>query len=79
MSRFGAFQYNKSQKDIKYSLTEDSKGNKLTKEQQEFFKDSKVRDSDGKLMEVYHGRNLMFSKLRLSNGIFLWEGFYFSI
>ena len=33
----------------------DSEGNKLTKEQQEYFKDSKVRDEDGNLQKVYHG------------------------
>ena len=40
--------------DKKYSLT-DSNGKELTKEQQEFFKDSKVRDDNGNLLEVYHG------------------------
>ena len=33
----------------------DSNGNTLTKEQTEFFKDSKVRDKDGNLKVVYHG------------------------
>ena len=33
----------------------DSDGNELSKEQQEFFKDSKVRDEKGKLLVVYHG------------------------
>jgi hypothetical protein len=33
----------------------DSTGNQLSKEQQEFFKDSKVRDADGNLMVMYHG------------------------
>lgn len=32
-----------------------SKGEALTKEQAEFFKDSKVRDADGNLLVVYHG------------------------
>ena len=35
----------------------DSQGNKLTKTQQEFFKDSKVRDENGNLLVVYHGTN----------------------
>lgn len=39
---------------VKYSLT-DNQGRKLSKEQQEYFKDSKVRDEDGRLLEVYHG------------------------
>lgn len=42
--------------DTKYSLT-DNQGRTLTKEQQEFFKDSKVRDENGNLLEVYHGSN----------------------
>lgn len=32
-----------------------STGNELSKEQQEFFKDSKMRDDNGNLLEVYHG------------------------
>ena len=35
--------------------TTDNQGRILSKEQQEFFKDSKVRDEDGNLLEVYHG------------------------
>lgn len=33
----------------------DSEGNELTLEQQEYFKDSKVRDDEGRLMVMYHG------------------------
>ena len=33
----------------------DSEGSTLTTEQQEFFKDSKVRDENGNLLVVYHG------------------------
>lgn len=39
----------------RYSITQDSTGRELTKEQQEFFKDSKVRDAEGRLTPVYHG------------------------
>lgn len=39
--------------DTKYSIS-DSSGKQLTPEQSEFFKDSKVRDSDGNLLKVYH-------------------------
>ena len=39
---------------VKFS-DRDSNGNELSKEQTEFFKDSKVRDADGNLMVVYHG------------------------
>ena len=38
----------------KYSLS-DSDGKQLTKEQQEYFKESKVRDENGNLKVMYHG------------------------
>ncbi len=38
---------------VKFSLR-DSAGNALTAEQQEFFKDSQVRDDDGRLLVMYH-------------------------
>ena len=46
--------------DIRYSraenkITEDSEGKELTKEQQEFFKDSKAVNSKGQLVKLYHG------------------------
>lgn len=41
--------------DIRYSLTEDTNGNKLSKEQQEYFGLSKVVDESGKLKVMYHG------------------------
>lgn len=37
---------------VKYSISEDNKGRKLSKEQQEFFKDSKEVDDNGNLIEV---------------------------
>ena len=39
---------------VKYSLS-DSQGRTLTKEQQEHFKNSKVRDENGNLKVMYHG------------------------
>ncbi len=39
---------------VKYSL-EDTKGNKLSKEQSEYFENSKIRDDDGDLRAIYHG------------------------
>ena len=39
---------------VKYSLS-DSDGRKLSKGQQEYFKDSKVRDENGSLKVMYHG------------------------
>ena len=44
----------------KYS-ERDSLGNELSQEQQEFFKDSKVRDENGNLLVVYHGSPRKFT------------------
>ncbi|MBO5294433.1 MAG: hypothetical protein J6B71_04220, partial [Clostridia bacterium] len=38
-----------------FSLSSDSEGKKLTKEQSDYFKDSKVRDENGNLKVMYHG------------------------
>lgn len=38
----------------RYSLKEDSTGRELTEQQQDYFKDSEVRDEDGRLIPVYH-------------------------
>lgn len=38
-----------------YSINTDNQGRQLSKQQQEYFKDSKVRDENGKLLEMYHG------------------------
>ena len=40
---------------VSFNKDLDSKGRKLSNEQIEFFKDSKVRDRYGRLREVYHG------------------------
>ena len=69
---------------VKYSLT-DNQGRTLTKEQQEFFKDSKVRDENGNLLTMYHGTNNEFTifddnfigKNTNNEGIF-GKGFYFT-
>ena len=47
--------------DIRYSLTEDSEGTKLTKEQSEFYKDTKALDRNGNLLKVYHTTNSDFT------------------
>jgi len=44
----------KTDSKVRYSLT-DSQGRELSKEQQEFFKDSKVRDENGNLKVMYRG------------------------
>ena len=42
----------------------DSLGNELSAEQQEFFKDSKVRDKKGNLMVLYHGTTANFNTFK---------------
>nr|DAM62485.1 MAG TPA: PolyVal ADP-Ribosyltransferase [Caudoviricetes sp.] len=39
----------------------DSTGRKLSEQQQEFFKDSKVQDAEGRLLTVYHGTDAEFT------------------
>lgn len=39
----------------KFSLKEDSQGRKLTEAQQEYFRDSKAVDENGRLLTMYHG------------------------
>lgn len=46
----------------------DSAGNELTNEQQEYFKDSKVRDENGNLLVVYHGSNADFTVFDKTKG-----------
>ncbi len=62
------------------SFSFDDKGRKLTKEQQEYFKDSKVRDENGNLLEVYHGTPFNFTQFNYdyigANGTALGKGFY---
>ena len=67
--------------DIRYS-DRDSEGNDLTKEQKEFFADSKVRDSEGNLLVVYHGtpngNTTVFDKVKTSKINDMGQGIYFS-
>lgn len=46
--------------DVRFSMRVDSEGRKLSEAQQEFFKDSKVRDEEGRLLTVYHGSDKEF-------------------
>lgn len=57
----------KKAQDIKYSL-KDSVGRELTKEQQEYFKYSKVRDESGNIITVYHGTNSEFFEFDTEKG-----------
>lgn len=66
--------------DTKYSLT-DNKGRTLAKEQEEYFKDSKVRDENGNLKVMYHGTSnygfTIFDYGSTKFGLF-GQGFYFT-
>ena len=75
----------------KYSLsTTDNQGRNLSKEQQEYFKNSKARDDDGKLITFYHGTEAnvglpseekftIFDRDRAgSHGSYYGSGFYFT-
>ena len=48
-------EYKNSGMGKQYSFSTDSNGRQLTPEQQEYFKDSKVRDEEGRLLTVYDG------------------------
>ena len=70
----------KNASNIKYSLS-DTKGRNLTEEQQEYFKDSKVRDENGQLKVMYHGspaQFTVFDKKKAKSSGFYGRGFYFS-
>lgn len=62
----------------------DSEGNSLSAQQQEFFKDSKVRDENGNLLRVYRGskkggyNSFSYSKVGTHGGSQHGYGFYFS-
>lgn len=59
----------------------DSEGNPLSKEQVEFFRNSKVRDTDGTLLLVYHGSKshfTTFDKSKIKPWGWYGKGFYFT-
>lgn len=60
----------------------DSAGRQLSEQQQEYFKDSKVRDAEGRLKPVYHGSDALFTKFSADfmskNGSSEGQGFYFT-
>ena len=63
---------NKPKSGIQYSLTKDTHGNELTKEQQDFFKNAKTVDENGNLKTLYHGsRSEAFSVFDLYEGVWL--------
>lgn len=67
--------------DIRYSKKVDSKGNKLTEAQAEFFEDSKIRDVNGNLKVMYHvspNEFTVFDKKKAKGSGSYGSGFYFS-
>ena len=55
-----------AKKNVKFSLTSDSQGRQLSQEQQEYFKDSAIRDKNGSLMVLYHGTQNAFTVFDIS-------------
>lgn len=71
-----------STQNASYSL-KDSAGKTLTKEQAEFFKDSKIKNNKGNLLKVYHATDAEFytfdkSKIGSGSGSSFGRGFYFA-
>lgn len=65
--------------DVKTKLSiSDSEGRQLSKEQAEYFKDSKVRDADGKLLKVYHGTPDKFTTFKQGVADGWGKGIYFT-
>lgn len=60
--------------EIEMSNEYDSEGNQLTKAQAEFFRNSKVRDSRGRLLVVYHGTSADFDTF---SSDYSWDNFGF--
>lgn len=44
-----------SHENLRFSINVDNEGNQLSSDQQDYFKDSKVRDDAGNLLVMYHG------------------------
>ena len=59
--------FNKESEDIRYS-SRDSSGRELTEAQQEYFKDSKIRDDKGNLKVMFHGTEADFNIFDFSQG-----------
>lgn len=62
--------FNEANEDIRYSErpATDSAGRELSEGQQEYFKDSKVRDGEGHLIPVYHGTKADFHVFDFTQG-----------
>lgn len=65
---------------VKYSVS-DSDGKQLTKGQQEYFKDSKIRDAEGNLKVMHHGSGeafTVFDRKKAKSSGYYGSGFYFT-
>ncbi len=62
----------------KFSLKEDNQGRELTEAQREYFRDSKVVDSEGRLLTLYHGTTKYgeITKFRKGRSGWLGPGIY---
>ena len=73
--------FDRNNPDIRYELR-DNQGRELTKAQAEKFKDSQVRDKDGRLKTVYHGSSAVFNVFSADfmsqHGSSEGQGFYFT-
>jgi len=72
-----------SRPDVKHQsrATQDSAGNSLTQEQQEYFADSKARDKDGRLQIMYRGGKgdfTVFDRKKSKPSNLYGRGFYFT-
>ncbi len=59
----------------------DNQGRKLSKQQQEYFKDSKVRNNNGNLLTTYHGSDFefnIFKDKKAQHGRAITDGYYFT-
>ena len=67
---------------LAYSINVDNTGKELSKEQQDFFAESKIRDKDGKLKVMHHGSNAhgftVFDIKKAKYSGMYGKGFYFS-
>lgn len=64
--------------DTKYTVAHDNEGNPLTAKQNDYFKDSKVRDENGNLLVVYHGTPERFNIFKSGYGGLYGAGMYFT-
>ena len=73
--------FNKTNDDIRFSLSADTQGRTLSAEQQTYFKNSKIVDDNGNLKVMYHGSPETFAEFDVkkakSSGTY-GNGFYFT-